>query len=141
MKLVSKIYLPKASSGVSVYRGNQLATISCLVFMLCSEAAGGAAREHIIPVRDVFIEVLGRLRDSLPAHLHRSRGHRFAFYYSKNAYFGHELFTRIRKEPEIDGMIARVREYYDARPGESVLIARPDAAGRSGHEAPTGDGR
>lgn len=130
-----------AETGCDAVMIGREAVKSPWIFMLCSEVAGGAAREHIIPVRDVFIEVLGRLRDSLPAHLHRSRGHRFAFYYSKNAYFGHELFTRIRKEPEIDGMIARVREYYDARPGESVLVVRPDSTDRAVYGAPLHDGR
>ncbi|MGV7930541.1 MAG: tRNA dihydrouridine synthase [Spirochaetota bacterium] len=95
------------------------------IFMLCTELLAGVGGTHTIDVRDIFITVLHKLRDSLPAHLHKSRGHRFAFYFSKNAYFGHELFTRIRKEPEIDGMIARVREYYDAHPDEATLVIRP----------------
>ena len=95
------------------------------IFMLCAELLDGLAREHVIPVRDIFIDVLGRLRDSLPPHLHKSRGHRFAFYYSKNAYFSHELFTRIRREAGIDGMIARVTDYYDAHPDEATIVICP----------------
>ncbi len=94
------------------------------IFMLCTELLAGAEREHIIPVRDIFIGVLRRLRDSLPAHLHKSRGHRFSFYFSKNAYFSHELFTRIRKEADIDGMVRHVSDYYDAHPGEATLVIR-----------------
>lgn len=110
-----------AETGCDAVMMGREAVKSPWIFMLCAELASGSEDEHIIPVRDVFIEVLGRLRNSLPAHLHKSRGHRFAFYYSKNAYFGHKLFTSIRKEQEIDGMIDRVREYYEAHPEESVL--------------------
>lgn len=57
--------------------------------------------------------VLEGIRDLLPGHLHRSRSHRFlARYIMANALFGHELFTRLRKEDDISRMILLVREYY-----------------------------
>ncbi|HSV95733.1 MAG TPA: tRNA-dihydrouridine synthase family protein [Spirochaetota bacterium] len=98
------------------------------IFMLCTELLAGVERVHAIDVREIFITVLHKLRDSLPAHLHKSRGHRFAFYFSKNAYFSHELFTRIRKETDIDGMARHVMDYYDAHPDEATLVIRPGKA-------------
>jgi hypothetical protein len=33
LKLVSRMYVPKLSSGICVYLGNQFFTISCFVFI------------------------------------------------------------------------------------------------------------
>jgi nifR3 family TIM-barrel protein len=72
---------------------------------------------------DVCVRVLEGIRDLLPEHLHRSRSHRFlARYVMANALFGHELFTRLRKEEEIDSMISLVRDYYARHEEERYIF-------------------
>ncbi len=90
------------------------------IFALCERALGGDARPLTVDVCDVFLDTLRAIESLLPEKLHRSRGHRFAFYYSGNAHFSHELFTRIRKEISIDGMARAVAKYFDRNPGERV---------------------
>lgn len=94
------------------------------IFRLCELLAGSAGGSLPVDVRGGFIRTLESIRDLLPPHLHKSRGHRFCFYYSRNARFAHALFTRIRKEAAVDAMIGVVRDYYERNPVEEKKILR-----------------
>ncbi len=65
-------------------------------------------------------EVLNGIKNDLPEHLHKSRAHRFLFYYTKNFVFAHELFTKIRNTGSIDLMIEIIDEYVTRNPSERV---------------------
>ncbi len=65
--------------------------------------------------------VLHDLETNLPAELHKSRGHRFCYYYTRPLMFGHELFSKIRQQSGIPGMRGLLCEYLDAHPEENDL--------------------
>jgi len=67
-------------------------------------------------------EVLMGIKKDLPAHLHKSRGHRFLFYFCKNFKFAHDLFKKIRNVNEIDLMIEIIDEYVLRNPDERIKV-------------------
>ena len=73
-----------------------------------------------VDLSDVFRGVLLGIKNDLPEHLHKSRGHRFSFYFSKNFTFSHEVFKKIRNVDEIDLMIEIIDEYVLRNPDEKV---------------------
>lgn len=70
----------------------------------------------------IFREVLMGIKHDLPEHLHKSRGHRFAFYFSKNFVFSHDIFKKIRNVERIDLMIEIIDEYVLRNPEERVRV-------------------
>lgn len=90
------------------------------IFRSCADLLRGEHREYELPVHELFITVLRDIQLYLPEKLHKSRGHRFCRYYSKNAYFSHDLFTKIRREDTIDGMICVVDDYFGRNPHEKT---------------------
>ncbi len=92
------------------------------IFRLADDLMRGAPAPLEINVRDIFLKVLDNMGRFLPERLHRSRSHRFSFYYSRNARYGHELFTRIRKESSLDRIKELVVEYYGRNPDEAVKL-------------------
>lgn len=113
------------------------AVTSPWIFRLCNELLNGTDSEIEIDIRNVFLSVLDNIKLFLPEKLHKSRGHRFCFYYSKNAEFSHELFTRIRKENTIDGMKSIIEGYYERNPPEAKKTFR---AVEPGYARSRGDG-
>lgn len=109
-------------SGCDAVMIGRAAVQSPWIFRLCEILAGGAGGSVPVNVGGGFIRTLESIRDLLPQRLHKSRGHRFCFYYSKNAHFAHSLFTRIRRETAIDAMIGVVRDYYARNPVEERKI-------------------
>jgi tRNA-dihydrouridine synthase B len=71
---------------------------------------------------DVFSGVMKELEKNLPHHLHKSRGHRFCFYYCKNFIFAHDIFKKIRNVDRINDMIDVLEEYLYRNPHEKVKI-------------------
>lgn len=82
------------------------------IFRLTADLMSGTESQLAVDVHDIFIRTLEFIRTSLPPHLHKSRGHRFSTYFSKNARYGHDLFTRIRRESSIPAMQDAVEQYY-----------------------------
>ncbi len=101
-------------------------------FALAEDRLRGVDREYSIDVEEIFVELLCGIRELLPERLHKSRGHRISFYYSKNVAFSHVLFTAIRKEGSVDGMIRVAREYFERNPGErKIEHHRPAGFGKA----------
>lgn len=90
------------------------------IFKLANTLLEGREETLSIPVEKTFISILSDIETMLPPELHKSRGRRFASYYSKNARFGHALFAKIHKVSTIPEMISLVEEYYERNPGEAV---------------------
>jgi tRNA-dihydrouridine synthase B len=97
------------------------------IFRLAAVPLEGAPALTGVNVRDIFMKVLDNMKTYLPERLHRSRSHRFCAYYSQNARYGHELFTRIRKESSIDRILELVDDYYLRNPDEAGKRFIPDA--------------
>jgi tRNA-dihydrouridine synthase B len=79
---------------------------------------GNAAIE--VNLREVFVRALDLIRILLPERLHKSRSLRFAFYFSKNAVFGHDLFNTIRRQQDTRMMREVVDAYFDRNGHEEV---------------------
>jgi tRNA-dihydrouridine synthase len=96
------------------------------IFRLAANAISGRAAELRVNVRETFLKTLGYLREYLPERLHKSRSHRFCAYYTQNALYSHDLFTRIRKESAISRIEAIVEDYYLRNEWESERTFRVD---------------
>lgn len=118
----------KQSGCDSIMIGREAAR-SPWIFRSCSELARTGKSDFTVNLRDVFIRGLEYTRDMLPVEFHKSRGHRFSFYFSGNLAFGHGLFARIRHTDSIDGMIAHVSEYFETNPSEVIKNVSPVIAG------------
>ncbi len=94
------------------------------IFRCCDDLLSGRQAGFTVDIEELFLRVLGYLEEYLPEHLHKSRAHRFSFYFSKNAHFSHVLFTRIRHVETIEEMKAIVRDYYERNPEERSLPVR-----------------
>jgi len=90
------------------------------IFRLAAGVMNGNPMPLEINVPDIFLKVLDNMGRFLPERLHRSRSHRFCSYYTRNARYGHELFTRIRRESSLDRIRELVVDYYQRNPEEAV---------------------
>jgi len=85
----------------------------------CAETGGYRVKVDLF---DVYASVMNDIRVMLPETLHRSRAHRFSFYYMKNFTFAHDLTKKIRNLDRIEMMIDILAEYLDRNPDERVKI-------------------
>lgn len=90
------------------------------IFRLAADLMRSGEASLDVNVHDIFITILERMIEYLPERLHKSRSHRFSVYYAQNARYGHELFTRIRKEEAIRPMMNIVNDYFTRNSGESL---------------------
>jgi len=70
----------------------------------------------------VYSDVMNDLAVMLPENLHKSRAHRFSFYYMKNFTFAHDLMKKIRNLDRIELMVETLGEYLERNPHERVRI-------------------
>jgi len=103
--------------GIMIGRG---AVKSPWIFSLAEKLLAGNKASIDVNLRDIFIKTLSYIAMHLPERLHKSRSHRFSFYFSQNAIYGHELFTRIRKEDRIDRIQDIVEDYYFRNNSETM---------------------
>ncbi len=89
------------------------------IFRLAEDLLRGGVAALDVDIACVFDRVLGGVLEFLPPHLHRSRGHRAAFYLSKNVRFSHELFKSVRRFEDIPSMRGTVAAYFARNPGEA----------------------
>ena len=92
------------------------------IFSLSEKLASRQTSKLEVNIRNVFIQTLGYISQYLPERLHKSRGHRFCFYFSKNVKFGHQLFSKIRQLGKIDEMITEIDEYFNRNRDESLRL-------------------
>ncbi|HOF13734.1 MAG TPA: tRNA-dihydrouridine synthase family protein [Spirochaetota bacterium] len=86
------------------------------IFALCNALYNNNPLTVTIDHAALWIDVLTNIQTMLPQKLHKSRAHRFCFYFAKNCTFGHELFTIIRKLSAIDDIIKTINDYYMRNP-------------------------
>jgi len=104
------------------------AAASPWIFRLLEEALAGQSSDFVVPLEDLFLEGLDLIGSYLPERLHKSRGHRFCFYFSGNVKFSHNLYTAIRREETIEGMKRPVIAYFEKNPHERTIILSPAAS-------------
>jgi tRNA-dihydrouridine synthase B len=90
------------------------------IFALSNELIRTGTYRLQVDLVAAFKEILRGIKDDLPEYLHKSRAHRFAFYFSKNFVFSHEIFRKIRNINEIDLMIEIINEYVVRNPHEKI---------------------
>jgi len=112
--------------GVMIGRG---AVKSPWIFLQCNGLADGEGYDITVNVRELFVRGLRYVEEYLPAHLHPSRGHRFCFYFTGNLFHAHTVYSEIRKEPSIAGMIDLVEGYFRRNPREAVKRFRSGMKG------------
>ena len=98
------------------------AVVSPWIFAAARELIASGRYRMEIDLSAVSKEVLTGLKDDLPEHLHKSRGHRFLFYFTKNFIYSHDLFKKIRNTDRIDLMIEIIEEYVLRNPAEKIKI-------------------
>jgi len=89
------------------------------VFRTCEKILGGDESPEMINIHQLWQRVFSGIRAFLPKHLHKSRGHRFSFYYSKNVTFSHQLFTHVRNVDTIPRMAEIINNYFRRNPEEA----------------------
>jgi len=75
-----------------------------------------------IDLFDVYASVMNDIKNMLPENLHKSRAHRFSFYYMKNFTFAHDLMKKIRNLDRIEMMVDTLADYLNRNPHERVKI-------------------
>jgi tRNA-dihydrouridine synthase B len=99
------------------------------IFRLVAGLMRGEASALDVSVCGIFLQTLDYMQEYLPERLHQSRSHRFSFYYTRNAQYGHELFTKIRKQKTLGPIREIVEEYYNRNPNEAVRRYRFEGGG------------
>lgn len=92
------------------------------IFALAEDLVNNGSYCLKVDLFHVFDRVMKDLEKNLPDHLHKSRGHRFCFYYCKNFIFAHDVFKKIRNVDRINEMIDILEEYLYRNPQERVKI-------------------
>jgi nifR3 family TIM-barrel protein len=90
------------------------------IFRQLNDLADQGGYDLTIDIREAFVRGLRYIEEYLPPHLHRSRGLRFCFYFSRNMFHAHSFYTDVRKKTAIDEMIRVVENYYLRLPHEAV---------------------
>jgi nifR3 family TIM-barrel protein len=116
---VRRRFIETGCDGIMIGRN---AVAAPWIFALARRLLNDGNYKLEINLPDVFSDVLLGIKKDLPEHLHKSRGHRFAFYFCKNFIFAHDIFKKIRNVDEIDLMIEIIDEYVKRNPEERVKI-------------------
>lgn len=92
------------------------------IFALTENLINTGTYSLTVDLLDIFTGVMKDLENNLPLHLHKSRGHRFCFYYTKNFVFYHDIFKKIRNVDRIKDMMDILEEYLYRNPHERVKV-------------------
>lgn len=90
------------------------------IFRLCAYLLDREEGELTVDLQDVFTKVIDLIREYLPVNLHKSRFHRFCFYYTKNVTFSHTLFSSIRRTGDPEEIKTLVNDYFERNGGEKI---------------------
>lgn len=92
------------------------------IFRCCRDLLETGSYSVQVNMSELFLEVLADIEKFLPPELHKSRMHRFSFYYTKNFYFSHELFRRIRNVDKVQQAADIMNDYAERNPHEKIKI-------------------
>jgi nifR3 family TIM-barrel protein len=88
------------------------------IFSRCSSIMNDTGSSGQADLLQSGLSVLRGIETELPPEMHRSRAHRFLFYFCKNFIFGHELFSKIRNTEDLSVMAQALEGYCERNPGE-----------------------
>jgi tRNA-dihydrouridine synthase B len=91
------------------------------IFAECDARFSEKKESSTIDLMQCALTVLDGIKTRLPEDVHKTRAHRFLFYFTKNFSFGHPLFCAIRNECDIEIMKILVREYLERNPAERFV--------------------
>ena len=94
------------------------------VFQLCNALLHRENRVVSIDHLEVYTRALDYITLYHPPEFHKSRAHRFSFYYAQNTTYAHNLFKAIRNAKTIDEMKKIVEDYYKRNTHERVKSIR-----------------
>lgn len=92
------------------------------IFRLAASIYNNETDEFEVDLQDLSFKVLDDIEKILPEQLHKSRAHRYLFYFVKNVNFGHQLFTRIRHVDDIKSMKEYIQQYFERSLHERVRV-------------------
>jgi nifR3 family TIM-barrel protein len=117
----SEAALTRLGTGVDAVMIGRAAAQKPWIFAECAARLSEKAAATSIDLASCALAILDGIRHTLPEEVHKTRAHRFLFYFTKNFSFGHPLFTSIRNESAIDIMKTLVSEYLERNPGERFV--------------------
>lgn len=92
------------------------------IFALSRELVQTGNYSLEVDLLTIYSDVMNDIAARLPENLHKSRAHRFSFYYMKNFTFAHDLMKKIRNLDRIGLMVETLDEYLARNPRERVRI-------------------
>lgn len=103
--------------GVMIGRG---AVQSPWIFKACEEYFSQGSYDITVNIRDYFHSGIDYIEQYLPTYLQKSRAHRFCFYFSKNVFHSHTLFTAIRNTDTLAEIREIIASYFRRNPHEKI---------------------
>ncbi len=97
------------------------------IFRCCRDLLETGSYRVRVNMSELFIEILSDMEKYLPPELVRSRMHRFSFYFTKNFYFSHELFRKIRNVDKPEQAADIMKDYAERNPNENIRIFKGGA--------------
>lgn len=94
------------------------------IFRCCRDLLDTGGYELRVNLCELFTEVLSDIEKLLPPELHKSRMHRFSLYFTKNFYFSHELFRRIRNVDKPAQAADIMNDYAERNPHENIKVIK-----------------
>ncbi|HPS56804.1 MAG TPA: tRNA-dihydrouridine synthase family protein [Spirochaetota bacterium] len=98
------------------------------LFRCCRDLLDTGSYKVQVNMSEIFLEVLADIEKFLPPELHKSRMHRFSFYFTKNFYFSHELFRKIRNVDKPMQAADIMKDYAERNPHENIRIFKGGSA-------------
>lgn len=88
------------------------------IFKACENARDGKESGINLRLDEIFLNTLTYIAMYLPEILHKSRGHRFCYYYCWNFKFAHEFYKKIHRCTTIQEMKNTIEAFFERNPEE-----------------------
>ncbi|NLV68173.1 MAG: tRNA-dihydrouridine synthase family protein [Spirochaetes bacterium] len=98
------------------------------IFRCCRDLLDTGSYSVHVNMCELFNKVLAGIGLLLPPELHKSRMHRFSYYFTKNFCFSHELFTKIRNVDKPEHASDIMNDYAERNPHENIRVFKGGSA-------------
>lgn len=92
------------------------------IFRCCLDLAEKGSYRVEVNLSEIFQEVMRDIVTFLPPELHITRIHRFSFYFTRNFYFSHDLFRKIRNVDKPEDVVDIMNDYTGRNPHEAIKV-------------------